>query len=100
MLRLKKIPVKKTDYPKPLAEDVPYYNPSFSLNDKQVSEIKDWDVGETYQLCIEVSMTSKQEYKDGGVSGGFDIIAYKSLGENMSDGDMEEMQGQAMANKE
>lgn len=93
MLKLKKIPVKKTDYPKEvISESLPYYNPSVSFNDKQIKEIGDWQVGEKYQVVVELVMTRKEEYKDGNVSGGFDITAYKVLGDALSDDDIEELQ--------
>lgn len=93
MLKLKKIPVKKSDYPKMLDEGIPYYNPSFSLNDKQVPEIADWEVGEEYQIVVNVKMTRKEEYKDNNVSGGFDITGYKVVDNSLDDTDLEEIDG-------
>ena len=100
MLKLKKIPVKKSVYPVEISDSVPFYNPSFQLSDKQVSEVADWEVGENYQMVIEVKMVGKQEYKNGkstGASGSFEIISYKNIGESMSDDDMEELQGIALS---
>lgn len=35
--------------------------PMLSINSDQFPEIKDWKVGETYELAVEVKMTSKHE---------------------------------------
>lgn len=101
MLKLKKIPVKKSDYPMEVADSVPFYNPSFQLSDKQVPEVSDWEVGESYQIVVEVKMTRKEEYKNNsstGSSGSFEIISYKAMdSEDMSDDDMETMQGMGLS---
>ena len=41
--------------------------PSFSINEKQLPDIKNWKVGEKYEMEIEVEMTSisKSQYRTG-----------------------------------
>ena len=105
MLKLKEIPVKKpakSNYPMISSEDYRLsYSPSFSLIDKQVPEIADWEVGKKYQMIVEVEMTGKNEVKERdekiGVSGNFNILSYKTTDdvEDMSDEDVEKMMGKA-----
>lgn len=99
-LRLKKIKV-----PEVIGHDMAMPSmmpPSFHVDGKQMSELKNWEVGKKYRLVIEVEQKSKNEYEDN-VSAGFDIIAYKHLTEKsydeMTDKEMEIEQGKALANK-
>jgi len=57
------------------------YYPSFGVNDKQMPEIKKWEVGKTYILKVKVKMISFSEYEDSkrsSVSGHFDILNYET----------------------
>lgn len=105
MLKLKKIPVKKDDYSKScgMSDEIPYFAPSFHVSDKQIPEIKDWKVGEKYQMVIEVEMKSMSSHKrddqEIGTSGSFDVVAYKTANEEISDDDLESLQGKALSNK-
>lgn len=94
MLKLKKIPTEKWDNK---LSDMPY-SPSVNFDTKQIPEIKDWEVGETYQVVFEIKQMNKSENKDGMVNAGFDILGYKILGEDMSDTDIEEMQAEGLSN--
>ena len=101
MLKLKKIPVGK----KHEGVDMPVeneYPPTIHLTDKQGPEIKDWSVGKSYQMIVEVKQTSMSENKDGKevrVDASFEITAYKVFDdlENMSDEDLEYLQGKGLA---
>lgn len=73
------------------------YPPSLNLNDSQVSEIKDWDVGETYQMVVDIKMTNKSEDKDGTINASFEVTGYKNM-EDMSEEELEDMQGEALSN--
>lgn len=96
MLKLKKIIPEKWDNK---LMDAPY-SPSINFDDKQVPEIKDWQVGETYTLILEIKQTSKNENKDGSVNAGFDILAYKELNDGeYTDAEIEAMQGKALSGK-
>lgn len=106
MIKLKQIPVKKNKnrgMEVSMDEYEMSYSPNFRLIDRQMPEIKDWEVGEKYQIVVEVEMTSKNEVKNKsadkiGVAGSFDILAYKTMdGEDMSDEDLENMQGMGMS---
>ena len=106
MLNLKKIPVSKSTNDNSVESpmDSTAYAPSLHFNEKQVSEVKDWQVGEDYTLMIEVTMTSKNENEKGGVSAYFDILSYKEVNDkemidNMSQADLEKMQAEGLKNK-
>lgn len=103
MLKLKKIQSEKID----MVEEGRRYLPTLYLDSKQVPEIKDWEVGETYHVILELRQTSKNENdteKDGkvnSVSAQFDIVAYKPMEmekdmDEMTDEEIEEMQGKVM----
>ncbi len=96
MLKLKKIKSGK----KVIGLDMPMmdsYPPTVHLNDTQVPEIKDWDVGETYQIVMDVKQTSKSEDKNGNVNSSFEVVGYKPVEDDMSDSDLEDLQGKAMS---
>ena len=100
MLKLKKIEAEKAqDYPEVGAR----FLPTLYLDSKQVSEIRDWEVGEEYTLVIKVKQTGKNENdkeKDGKVNSvraDFDIVGYKVLNDEMSDADLEEMQAKGLS---
>ncbi len=100
MLKLKKIPITDNkNLDSGLIRNDYISSPSLSLNDKQVPEIKDWQVGETYTIVLEIKMVSMSAYDKSGTSGSFDIIKYKVMDdiEDMSDADLEEMQGEALS---
>lgn len=78
--------------------------PSFHVNEKQISEIKRWEVGKKYKLEIEVELKSKHEMKmDGKITAdaSFDIVAYdvEKDYEDMSDDEMEMEQAKALSSK-
>lgn len=58
------------DYP-----EMPQY-PRIYVDSKQMSEIGDWEVGETYELKVKIKMTGKTE-TENRVDGNFDVIAYE-----------------------
>lgn len=102
MLNLKKIPVKKSESgDKAIESLMDSYPPSIHLSDKQVPEIKNWKAGQTYQLIIQVKETSMNIQKDGRVDASFEITHYKAVTgmDEMSDKEIENMQGQAMMSK-
>jgi|SRR3990167_2890314 len=96
MMHLKKIKVDEMQgvMPNPMS-----WPPSFSINAKQMPEIKDWEVGKKYRLVIEVEQKSKNEREDS-LDASFEIVAYKHLKEKtmdeMSDSEFGEYQGQVM----
>jgi len=106
MFKLKKIEVKKPKYgmDKPISMDdeMMSYPPSFSANAKQIPEIKDWKVGEKYTVIMEVEMKRMSSYDNGtkkSTDASFDVIAYKLADdlEDMSDDDIEKLQGKALS---
>jgi len=81
--------------------------PDFRVTDDQIAEIKDWEVGEKYQLVIEVEMISKTKI---GILGGtddydgrFEVQAYKHLApkslDEMTDEEFELEQAKGLSSK-
>ena len=106
--KLKKIKVtKRSEYDSP-AIMPPSYLPSFRVGDKQMPEIKGWEVGKKYRFVIEVLQTSQDlSVDDNGIANvmaGFDIVAYKYLKaktiDEMNDEEFEEYQGESLAKGE
>lgn len=54
-------------------------NPCFHVDENQIKEIKNWEVGETYQMVVDVVMTSKREEQNSLVTAELDVVAYKYL---------------------
>jgi len=105
-IKLKTIPVRESNG----AIDVPsvsLYPPSFHVNEKQMPEIKNWEVKGIYRLVIEVEQISKHEERKSddstSVGGEFNIIKYKYLPEKtideMDDKEFEEYQGKELSKK-
>lgn len=49
------------------------YKPSLYLTSKDLKEIKDWKVGQSYDLIVSVKMKGLTQREDGTVSGDFEI---------------------------
>ena len=100
-IKLKKIPVRVIDEVEALeSPDMPpAYPPSFDVNDIQMPEIKDWEVGKKYKFIIEVEQKSKNETKKK-IRVSFDIIAYKYLKpksiDEMTDEEFGQHQGESL----
>ena len=96
-IKLKKIPIGND----PLAEPsmLSAYPPSFDVNDMQMPEIKDWEVGKKYKFIIEVEQKRKNE-TEKKIRVSFDIIAYKYLKpksiEEMTDEEFGQNQGESL----
>lgn len=52
------------------------FRPSIHLDETQLKEIRNWEVGEKYTLILEVIQKSKRESEDSSkkISAGFDIM--------------------------
>lgn len=91
--KIKHEPMKGLDMPMSM-------NPMFHVSDKEMPEIKNWEVGNKYKLVIEVEQKSKSE-DEMGVHAGFEIVAYKHLKdkslEEMSDKEFGEYQSKVMS---
>lgn len=70
--KLKKIKPKTHKQMEDSFEDRAIF-PSLYLNSEQLSEIKDWKVGEEYMLVLKVKQTSMSE-RDDKISADFDIL--------------------------
>lgn len=76
MKHLKKI---KVNEPNDVEVSEPYNSvPNFYINAEQMPEIEDWQVGEKYQIVMEVEQKSK-EINENNTSARFDIVAYRYL---------------------
>ncbi len=54
--------------------------PRLCVDDTQMSEVRDWEVGNTYMLKIKVKMTKKEVDTDidgTDTDGEFDILSYE-----------------------
>jgi len=99
MEKLKKIPVKESEKSIMDNPSVSSYPPSFYVSSKQMSEIKDWEVGKKHKMMIEVEQKSMSEDDNNVISGNFDIVAYKVMDYNdMTDEEFEAEQGKAHSN--
>jgi hypothetical protein len=96
-MKLKKIQTKRS-YPKQVESSMP--GPCVYISSDQMPEMKDWEVGETYQLVIEVVQKSKTE-TENSASGEFELVAYnympKKEMEDMTDEEFGELQSEIMA---
>lgn len=104
---LKKIKIGKAreGFDMPFEEEgLPHFPPSFNVVDKQMPEIKNWEVGENYFLVIEVRQVSKTDREGNPTRSEFDIVRYKALTgkalEDMTDEEFEIEQGEALTNKD
>lgn len=80
---------------------LPHHYPSFSVHEKQMPEIDDWDTEQTYRMIVDVVMTGKSARKGNPTRGDFEIVAYKVLKRktinDMSDEEFGAYQGKALA---
>ena len=58
--------------------------PSFHISSSDLPEVKDWEVGQNYEINLLVKQVGKREDDDGKISGDFDIIAIKSEGKSVT----------------
>ena len=79
-LKLKKIRVgKKSKGMFDMEEKAPsVFPPSFRADDKQIPEVKKFEVGKKYRLVVDIEMKSKKE-NEKSTDGSFDLIAYKHI---------------------
>ena len=100
MFKLKKIPVESYG---DLKEKNRKYLPTLYLDEKQVPDIKDWEVGGEYDIVIRVKQTSKNENhledEENNLNAGFNIVAYKVLDKDLDDEDMEHLQAEGLKSK-
>lgn len=50
--------------------------PTLSLSIRDIPEIKDWKVGETYNVALELKQVSMSQHKEGG-GASFEILGYR-----------------------
>lgn len=95
-LKLKKI--KAPDTGKAMPVDSSSMAPSFYVDDEQMPEISNWEVGEKYRLVIEIEQKSKNE-NEHRTDGRFEIVGYKYLPEKtydeMTDAEFQKVQNKA-----
>lgn len=66
--------------------------PSLYLSSKDLKEIKDWKVGETYDLIVSVKMNGSHISKSGVVSGDFEVQNVMSPDKNVDEMDTGEFE--------
>lgn len=52
--------------------------PSLYIDSKDLKAIKDWSVGQDYEVIVKMRMTSMSERENGTVSGSFEIESIMS----------------------
>lgn len=60
--------------------DVEIYKPTINITSDQLSQIKEWEVGETYTVTMQIKQKSKSEDELRGkkyISGNFEIVTIK-----------------------
>lgn len=73
----------------PMAAEAKPMLPTFNLSEKDLPEVKDWKVGKTYHLEMEVEQieTRKEEYAEGEpIVARFRIVKIKSESDNSEHG--------------
>ena len=64
----------KTIKPETSSMDMPKeWYPHLDLSSDEVKEVKNWEVGKSYKLSLEVKMTQKREDKDKKISACFEV---------------------------
>lgn len=69
--------IKPIRYGEDIIKDEPYY-PSLHLDSKQLSEIKNWEVGKSYTITLKIKQTSKIENDKGDIMADFNIIGIEN----------------------
>jgi len=102
MLKLTKIKPESWNDEMPMGKT---HYPYLNLDSDEVPEVKDWEVGKTYQIVLEVKQTSKsqnKEKKDVVTGASFDIVAYgipKNNLDDLSGPELEKMQAEGLSTK-
>jgi len=60
------------------------YKPRIRFSEKELPEIKEWDINKKYKLQIEVVLKNKGEdyFEDGGIGGTFMVENVKAIEED------------------
>lgn len=74
--------------------------PTLYLTSKDLKEIKDWKVGEEYDLIVSVKMTGAHQRQDGTLSGDFEIEDVMAADKNIDDMDNTEFSDYAATTKQ
>lgn len=54
-------------------DELTSYKPSIYIDSKELPEIKDWKVGQTYNLVVKAKMVSSTQDQNNSISGRFEI---------------------------
>lgn len=100
-MQLKKIKQNKMedtacDMPSKLSD---YHLPNLYLNSKQIPEIKDWEVGKSYKIVLEVKEVASRIESNMDVehmTADFKVKSYKIIEDDV---DLEEMQAEGLKYK-
>lgn len=66
----------KKNFSKQLEAVIKESNPSFSIYEKHLKDIKEWEVGKEYNLKLKVKMVRKEitDYNDDKIESRFEIL--------------------------
>ena len=68
-------------------------NPSFSLSENNLKDIKDWKVGKKYEVDVTIKMTSKMEEYGMPTEAYFEILSVKTDDYEKSEDDVSRIVG-------
>lgn len=74
--------------------------PTLYLTSKDLKEIKDWKVGQEYDLIVSVKMTGAHQREDGTVSGDFEVQDVMAQTQDINDMDNDEFEDYAATAKQ
>ena len=55
--------------------------PTFYANERQITEIPQWEVGGEYKMMVTVRQKSASQADDGEMSAAFEIVSYDVIGQ-------------------
>lgn len=73
----------------PMYDSIDEMKPYIHLDETNLPDMKNWEVGKEYKILLTVRQTSKNEHedyqdkKDTHVSGGFEVLKVKNVTEKM-----------------
>lgn len=74
--------------------------PTLYLTDKDLKEIKDWKVGQEYDLIVSVKMTGSHQRDDGTISADFEVQDVMAADPNIDAMDNDEFGDYAAGQKQ
>ena len=61
------------------------YYPTVELDSDEMPEVKDWNVGESYKVVLEIKQTSSREDDNGKITANFEIRGIMPISDDEAD---------------